>query len=77
MREFSKADIAKAKKVSTRTVDNWVASGKLPRPRKWGETQQARVRWTEEDLAALDRNLTSRTPVGGLSDQGQGGAQAA
>jgi hypothetical protein len=57
MREFTKADIAEAKKVSERTVDNWRARGLLPRPRKWGTTQQARVRWTDEDLKILDRNL--------------------
>jgi DNA-binding transcriptional MerR regulator len=58
MREHTKANIAADKKVSPRTVDNWVARGLLPPPRKWGTSKQARVRWTDEDLAVLDRNLS-------------------
>jgi DNA-binding transcriptional MerR regulator len=58
-REHTKADIAAARRVSIRTVDYWVARGLLPKPRKWGTTLQARVRWTDEDLAVLDHNLAA------------------
>jgi prophage antirepressor-like protein len=61
MQLHTKADIAAAKQVSPRTVDNWVTRGILPRPRKWGTTLQARVRWTDEDLSILDRNLSANS----------------
>lgn len=58
-RLYSKADIGRAKGVTPRTIDNWIARGLLPAPMKFGTTVQARVRWTDEDIAALDRKLAS------------------
>jgi hypothetical protein len=55
----TKDDIAKARKVHQRTVDNWRARGLLPEPIKLGTAQQSRVRWTDEAVAALDRNLAA------------------
>ncbi|MGH8319960.1 MAG: helix-turn-helix transcriptional regulator [Steroidobacteraceae bacterium] len=71
MQEFTKAQVAALKRVSTRTVDSWVARGLLPKPRKWGTTLQARVRWTDADLAVLERNL-----AGSCAPQQPSGAAA-
>jgi predicted DNA-binding transcriptional regulator AlpA len=54
---LTKRDIAEGRKVTTRTVDNWVERGFLPPPKKLGSSQQARVRWTQEQVAELDRKL--------------------
>ena len=54
---FTKQRIADGHAVKARTVDNWVARGLLPPPIKLGTTKQARVRWTAEAVAELDRNL--------------------
>ena len=59
MKLHTKKDIADAKKVTARTVDNWVERGLLPPPIKLGTSQQARVRWTDESVAVLDHNLAS------------------
>jgi predicted DNA-binding transcriptional regulator AlpA len=56
---FSKDAIARAKGVSSRTIDNWVTRGLLPAPLKFGVSDQSRVRWTERDVAELDRNLAA------------------
>lgn len=56
---YSKADIARAKKVSERTVDRWVVQGLLPPPIKLGPRVQSRVRWTQENVATLDANLAA------------------
>jgi hypothetical protein len=58
MNLHTKADIAKAKRVSPRTVDKWRARKLLPPPLKMGTAQQSRVRWTDEHLAVLDRKLS-------------------
>jgi hypothetical protein len=63
MKLFTKADIAEAKSVTPRTIDNWVASGWLPRPLKLGTAKQSRVRWTSEHVAALDRKLAEQATV--------------
>ena len=55
----TKTEIAEGRKVSTRTVDNWVARGLLAEPLKLGTAQQARVRWTDAQVAELDRNLAA------------------
>jgi predicted DNA-binding transcriptional regulator AlpA len=57
MNFHTKKDIAAAKKVTPRCVDNWVKRGLLPPPKKLGTSMQARVRWTDEQVAQLDRNL--------------------
>jgi predicted DNA-binding transcriptional regulator AlpA len=56
-RNYSKSDIARAKGVTARTVDNWVERGLLPVPMKLGTATQSRVRWTDADIAALESNL--------------------
>ena len=56
---YSKADIARAKGVTARTIDNWVEYGLLPPPMKLGTSKQARVRWTEADIAMLEHKLAS------------------
>lgn len=57
MNFHTKKDIADAKRVTPRCVDNWVKRGLLPAPKKLGTSQQARVRWTDEQVAQLDRKL--------------------
>lgn len=59
MNLHTKKDIAAAKKVTPRCIDNWVKRGWLPPPTKFGTSQQARVRWTDEQVAALDRKLAA------------------
>jgi hypothetical protein len=54
---LTKNEIAVAHRVTPRTIDNWVARGLLSRPKKLGQTDQARVRWTEDQVAELDRRL--------------------
>jgi len=58
-RFYSKADIARAKGVTPRTIDNWITRGLLSAPMKFGTTVQSRVRWTDADIAALEANLAS------------------
>ena len=57
MNLHTKADIARAKRVSLRTVDKWRARKLLPPPLKMGTAPQSRGRWTDEHLAILARNL--------------------
>ena len=57
MKLHTKKSIAEDKSVTPRCVDNWVKRGLLPPPKKLGTSQQARVRWTDEQVAQLDRNL--------------------
>lgn len=59
MQTFTKLDIANAKRVSTRCVDNWVHRGLLDKPLKLGSHTQSRVRWTAEQVAALDARLSN------------------
>jgi hypothetical protein len=59
MQTFTKRDIADSKRVSTRCVDNWVARGLLDKPLKLGTHTQSRVRWTAEQVAALDARLSN------------------
>ena len=54
---YTKHDISSPRKVTDRTVDNWVERGLLAPPLKLGSSRQARVRWTAEQVAELDRNL--------------------
>lgn len=61
MQTFTKRDIADAKRVSTRCVDNWVSRGLLDRPLKLGSHTQSRVRWTAEQVAALDARLSNQS----------------
>lgn len=62
MSEFlTKSDIARGRRVTTRTVDNWVRRGLLPPPIKFGTAAQSRVRWSAEDVAILDARLASMT----------------
>ena len=63
MRLHSKQTIAADRGVTCRTVDNWRERGLLPAPIKMGITLQSRVRWTDESLATLDRNLASLANV--------------
>jgi hypothetical protein len=53
----TKQDIARRYAVTPRSVDNWRARGLLPEPLKLGTATQSRVRWSDADLEALDRNL--------------------
>ncbi len=55
---FTKSAIATLKAVTPRTVDLWVERGLLDRPIKLGTQPQSRVRWTEAQVAALDKRLT-------------------
>lgn len=57
MQMYTKRDIAEAKRVSPRTVDNWREAGLLAEPLKLGNQPQSRVRWTAEQVAELDRRL--------------------
>jgi predicted DNA-binding transcriptional regulator AlpA len=59
MADKTKKQIAESKNVSERTVQNWVKRGLLPRPIKLGSTVQSRVRWTDAQVAELDRNLAA------------------
>jgi hypothetical protein len=58
-RNYSKSDLARAKGVTPRTIDNWVERGLLPAPMKFGTAAQSRVRWTDSDIAVLESNLAS------------------
>jgi len=58
MQLYTKKDIATLKAVTPRCIDNWVRRGLLPAPIKLGTAQQARVRFTAEALATLERNLS-------------------
>ena len=60
MRLYSKLELARAKSVTTRCIDMWVQRELLPKPLKLGTTRQARVRWTQEAVEVLDRNLMAR-----------------
>jgi DNA-binding transcriptional MerR regulator len=55
----TKDDIAARTRVCRRTVEHWIARGLLPKPLKFGTKKQSRVRWTDEHLAELDRNLAA------------------
>jgi hypothetical protein len=59
MNFHTKQQIALSKRVTPRTVDNWVEKGWLSAPIKFGTSQQARVRWTDEQVADLDRTLAA------------------
>jgi hypothetical protein len=59
MKYHTKNSIAGDKGVTPRCVDNWRKRGLLPAPIKLGTSQQARVRWTDEQVAELDRNLAA------------------
>jgi hypothetical protein len=52
-----KSDIAARYSVTERSVDLWVGRGLLAEPIKFGTSQQSRVRWTDEQVAELDRKL--------------------
>lgn len=56
---YTKQQIARDRGVTPRTVDNWRARGLLAPPLKLGTAAQSRVRWTEDQVAELDRNLAS------------------
>ena len=58
-RPHTKAAIATRYGVTPRTVENWWKRGLLPAPLKLGNAAQSRVRWTDEDLETLDRNLAA------------------
>lgn len=49
----TKREIAEHFGVSTRTVDNWRASGFLPVPIKLGSEAQSRLRWPVEVLTSI------------------------
>jgi len=55
----TKQQIARDRGVTPRTVDNWRARGFLPAPLKLGTAAQSRVRWTDQQVAELDRNLAA------------------
>ena len=55
----TKQAIARAKGVSDNTIDAWVARGLLARPIKLGTSKQARVRWSDEQIAELDEKLAA------------------
>jgi len=55
----SKQRIARERGFTTRAVDIWVTRGLLSPPMKLGTTKQAHVRWTDEQVAALDANLAA------------------
>ena len=56
---YTKQQIARDRGVTPRTVDNWRARGLLAAPLKLGTAAQSRVRWTEEQVGELDRNLAA------------------
>lgn len=58
MRLWTKNEIATGRSVTPRCVDNWRARGLLDQPIKLGDKPQSRVRWTDEQVANLDRRLT-------------------
>jgi DNA-binding transcriptional MerR regulator len=63
---YTKKEIAKARNVSERTVDNWRSRGLLAKPIKMGSSVQARVRWTDAHVEELDKKLAglnSQAPV--------------
>jgi predicted DNA-binding transcriptional regulator AlpA len=53
----TKREIAEKFCVTTRTVDDWVARGRLAPPIKFGSTVQARVRWPAAAVAKLEADL--------------------
>lgn len=59
MQFYTKRDIAEARRVTPRSVDNWRKAGLLPEPIKLGAHTQSRVRWTAEQVAELDRRLAA------------------
>jgi predicted DNA-binding transcriptional regulator AlpA len=59
MSDKTKRQIAESKNVCERTVDIWRARGLLPQPVKLGNRVQSRVRWTDAQVAELDRNLAA------------------
>jgi hypothetical protein len=61
MRWHTKRTIAERREVTPRTVDNWVDRGLLDKPIKLGTHPQSRVRWTDEQVAALDARLSNPT----------------
>ncbi len=63
MQLLSKQDIADSRRVTTRTVDSWVARGLLDKPMKLGKHQASRVRWTADQVAALDARLMGIQPA--------------
>jgi DNA-binding transcriptional MerR regulator len=56
---FTKNELARARKVTTRTIDKYVARGLMPPPMKLGTQPQSRVRFTPGHLEILDRNLAA------------------
>lgn len=63
MELFTKTQIARARSVTERTVDNWVDKELLSPPIKLGTKQQSRVRWTKDSVDALDRKLAALTVI--------------
>lgn len=63
MRLWTKNEIATARKVTPRCVDIWVDRKLLAAPIKLGDKQQSRVRWTDEQVAELDRRLGIKSDV--------------
>ena len=60
-RRHTKSAIAARYGVTPRTVENWWKRGLLPPPLKLGNAVQSRVRWADEDLDTLERNLAALT----------------
>ncbi len=59
MTYHTKQQIARDRGVTPRTVDNWRTRGLLAPPIKLGTAAQSRVRWTDQQVADLDRNLAA------------------
>ena len=57
--DVTKADLARALRVSERTVDNYVKRGLLPVPLKLGLGRSSPVRWQLKDLETLRKNLAA------------------
>ncbi|HEY0464194.1 MAG TPA: hypothetical protein VGC79_08300 [Polyangiaceae bacterium] len=74
MKYLTKRTIAEDRDVSTRTVDNWVERGLLDRPLKLGTRPQSRVRWTDDQVAALDARLRGEDQVAALDARLRGEA---
>ena len=55
----SKSWLAERYGVTPRTIENWRKRKLLPEPLKLGTAIQARVRWSDEDVAVLDANLAA------------------